>query len=303
MLKKLFLFVGCFYCFLYPHEEVSMPDQILQENSFVITAEKVDEILRASGIEAEELLQRLIPIAKSFARPPISNYHVGVAALGKSGQIYLGVNLEFPGLPLNSCIHAEQFLVVNARNHGETEFAAIALSAAPCGHCRQFLNEMGGDGSMMILTPNQPPTTLSELLPQAFGPKDLGLEGNLMTRSDRCRMVVHGSKLIARAIEAYQDSYAPYSHAKSGVAIETRDGKIYLGSHLENAAFNPSISPMQAALIALVADHKDYAEIRAAALYERGGAPVSQESASRELLKKVAPHAVFVVERACCLSH
>ncbi|MBS0629826.1 MAG: cytidine deaminase [Verrucomicrobia bacterium] len=272
--------------------------ELLPPNPFVLAPEKVEQLLDCCGIDVEELLQRLIPVAQRFARPQISNYNVGVAALGKSGRIYLGVNLEFPGNPLNCCIHGEQFMVANARNYGETELIAMALSAAPCGHCRQFLNEMGGDGHLLILTPNNQPTTLATLLPSAFGPQDLGLSGNLMTLPDRCRLIVHGSKLIARAIEAAEASYAPYSQSKSGVAIETHDGKIYLGSHLENAAFNPSISPLQAALISLVADMKDYSEIKAVAFYENGGAKISQEAASRALLKHIAPEAVFVVEKS-----
>lgn len=278
--------------------EDSMLNQMLPPNPFVISAEKVDEILSSAGLEVKELLQKLIPIAKSYARPPISEYKVGVAALGKSGAIYLGVNLEFLGTPLNTCIHGEQFLVTHARNYGEAGLVAIALSAAPCGHCRQFLNEMGGDGSLVILTPHSPPTTLADLLPANFGPQDLGLEGNLLSVADQCPIVFHASKLIARAIEAANASYAPYSKAKSGVAIRTNDGKIYIGSHLENAAFNPSISPLQAALVALVADQRDYSEIQEVALYEQADAKVSHEGVTREILANIAPDAKLWVENA-----
>ena len=93
-------------------------------------------------------------------------------ALGGSGTIYIGVNLEFPGTPLNnsvgiaamaccqasrteelpsqdvdmsrcmSQVHAEQFLLSNAAWHGETDLKLLAVSAAPCGHCRQFYSEL-----------------------------------------------------------------------------------------------------------------------------------------------------------------
>ena len=62
--------------------------------------------------------------------------------LGASGRLYVGVNLEFPCLPLHNSVHAEQFLVVNALQHGELELVKLAVSAAPCGHCRQFLSEL-----------------------------------------------------------------------------------------------------------------------------------------------------------------
>lgn len=62
--------------------------------------------------------------------------------LGASGRLYVGVNLEFARLPLNNSVHAEQFLVVNALHHGEQAIEKMAVSAAPCGHCRQFYSEL-----------------------------------------------------------------------------------------------------------------------------------------------------------------
>lgn len=62
--------------------------------------------------------------------------------LGISGRLYVGVNLEFARLPVNNSVHAEQFLVANAVHHGERELVKIAVSEAPCGHCRQFYSEL-----------------------------------------------------------------------------------------------------------------------------------------------------------------
>ena len=59
-----------------------------------------------------------------------------------SGRLYAGVNLEFPGLPLQHSVHAEQFLIANAAWHGERGLRRIAVNAAPCGHCRQFIAEL-----------------------------------------------------------------------------------------------------------------------------------------------------------------
>ena len=39
-------------------------------------------------------------------------------------------------------IHAEQCLIANALLHGETGIQKLAISAAPCGHCRQFYSEL-----------------------------------------------------------------------------------------------------------------------------------------------------------------
>ena len=271
--------------------------ELLPANPFVIRAEKVEEILRVSGMEMEELLSQLMPIARSFARTPISGYNVGEAALGKSGNIYLGINLEFAGLPLNAAVHGEQFLVVNARSHGEREIVMISLPAAPCGHCRQFLNEMDEGESLQILTPNNPPETLAFFLPNAFGPKDLGLKAGLLDQSSECPSFAQESPLTRKALEAAFFSYAPYSRSKSGVAVETMEGKIYTGSYLENAAFNPSLSPLQAALVALVMDLRAYEEIREVILVEQRRALISQEAPTRALLESIAPHAHFKLEK------
>jgi cytidine deaminase len=257
---------------------------------FVIPAETVNTLTEQISITREELLQQLVPFAQSLARPLISNYRVGVALLGKSGAIYLGVNLEFPGMPLNQTIHAEQFGVACARQHGETSLIAMAGSAAPCGHCRQFLNEVDDEGTLQIYVANTEGRTLPSLLPAAFGPKNLGLQDKFMIPLS---LPSHPASLEERARIAALSSHAPYTLAKSGVALETEDGKVYTGSYLENAAFNPSLSPLHTALIALVADGQSYTSIQRAVLCEQRGAKISHEAVSCELLKQIAPGASF----------
>ena len=88
----------------------------------------------------------LLPLARTYARPPISNYLVGAVARGVSGDLYLGANIEIPGHSLGFSVHGEQFALSNAYMHSEKGIAAIAVTAAPCGHCRQFINEMAPAG-------------------------------------------------------------------------------------------------------------------------------------------------------------
>lgn len=268
-------------------------EDLLPENPFVLEAKQVTEILQRLELTPDELLQKLIPVAKKMALPPISNYYVGAAGLGKSGNIYLGVNLEFQGFPLNQTVHGEQFLIANARNHGETELVAIALSAAPCGHCRQFLNELGTENELRIIIPNHAPFLLSSLLPSSFGPTDLGVSGSLLTPRDNGMRSGKSFSLVAEAIQAANTSYAPYSKSSSGVAIRTTDGKVYMGSYMENAAFNPSLSPLQAALVALVADRGRYSDISEVVLVEGKDAMASQTQITKQLLKSIAPNARF----------
>lgn len=73
---------------------------------------------------------------------PSTTFLCRAVGLGASGRLYVGVNLEFAKLPINNSVHAEQFLVANALHHGEKAITKIAVSAAPCGHCRQFYSEL-----------------------------------------------------------------------------------------------------------------------------------------------------------------
>lgn len=47
-------------------------------------------------------------------------------------------------------------------------------------------------------------------------------------------------KLAAEAIEAKERAYVPYSHFRVGAALLTKDGKIYKGCNIENAAYTPT---------------------------------------------------------------
>jgi cytidine deaminase len=270
--------------------------EVIPSNPFVITAKQVEEILRLTGLQMQELLVELLPIAKAFSRPMISGYQAGASALGKSGNIYLGVNLEFPGLPLHETVHGEQFLVANARHHGETGILAIAVSAAPCGHCRQFLQEVDGEGKMQIIIPNALPRPLSYFLPEAFGPKDLGLEGNLLSCPNVAFCLKEEDPLVKYAQTAANASYSPYTSSKSGVAVQMKDGKIYTGSYMENAAFNPSLSPLQSALVVSVTNLRRYEDITKVILVEPSDVKSSQEAQIRALLKQIAPSAEIEVE-------
>lgn len=48
------------------------------------------------------------------------------------------------------------------------------------------------------------------------------------------------TKLIEEAKKAAEKAYAPYSHYTVGAALLTKDGKIYTGCNIENAAYGPT---------------------------------------------------------------
>lgn len=46
--------------------------------------------------------------------------------------------------------------------------------------------------------------------------------------------------LVERAFEVREKAYTPYSHHKVGAALLGKNGQIYLGCNIENAAYTPS---------------------------------------------------------------
>lgn len=48
------------------------------------------------------------------------------------------------------------------------------------------------------------------------------------------------SLLIKKAIEARENSYAPYSDYLVGAALLTKGGRVYQGCNIENAAYTPT---------------------------------------------------------------
>lgn len=129
----------------------------------------------------DEIRQKLIRaarVARKRAYAPYSHYAVGAALLTTSGKVFTGVNVENAVYPTGTC--AERVAVFKAVSEGEREFEAIAVvtsnGGSPCGSCRQVLAEFGLD--TVVLLANEKgqllyETTLAELLPHAFGPKDL----------------------------------------------------------------------------------------------------------------------------------
>lgn len=107
-------------------------------------------------------------------------------------------------------------------------------------------------------------------------------------------MELEYGKLKFVALEAANESHAPYSDCPSGVALVDCDGKIYKGSYVESAAFNPSLGPVQAALVAFVAGGGGgYDRIVGGVLVEKDGARVKQEETARLLLRTISPNCYF----------
>ena len=118
--------------------------------------------------------------ATERAYVPYSNFPVGAAALTESGEIFTGANIENASFPLTCC--AERTAIYGAINAGHSTITAVAVTAprvptvTPCGGSRQVLNEFKPADRDMDVILDGPELTimpLAELLPQAFGPRDL----------------------------------------------------------------------------------------------------------------------------------
>lgn len=235
-------------------------------------------------------MRDLLARAATFARPPVSGFHVGAVARGATtGALYLGANLEFAGETLGFTVHAEQSAVTNAWVHGEQGVDVIAVTAAPCGYCRQFLNELGTPVTIAI---NETTHTLAELLPSSFGPRDLGIEAALMAPRDHGLRIDETDELAQAALRAANLSYAPYSRSYAGAALRVRDGRIFFGPYAENAAFNPSMEPLQVALSALNLAGGSFADVEEAVLVQ---ARPMHETATRAVLAAVSRATLRVI--------
>jgi cytidine deaminase len=245
----------------------------------VIAAERVADLCAEHGCTVEQLMRMLVPFAAVLARPALSKFHVGAVVLGPSGNLYYGANAEFPDAALPFTLHAEQSAVTNAWNNGETGIERLAVSAAPCGYCRQFLYETDDAAQMTVIVIGQPQTSLSPgLLPAPFGPNDLGVTAALMAPQSVSLSLVTPSNdpVVLAALAAAELSYAPYTKSYAGVAVLGSDGRIYAGRVAENAAYNPSISPLESALAMVGLAGLAESAIRQVALVELPAPTVSQ---------------------------
>lgn len=259
-----------------------------------ISAQDAAMLATASGLAGDALLQALVPVAAAFARPAISNYRVGAVARGASGALYLGMNMEFPGHVLGASGHGERSAVANAFAHGETRLTDLAVSAAPCGYCRQFLWELESAPALRILLPQRHPFTLHDLLPQAFGPADLEIENRLLRPQAHDLWFEATDDCAKAALAAANASYAPYTGCPAGLGVELLDGRIFAGRLAENAAYSPTQSPIEAALALVALAGASWEEMLRAVLVQKPGV-VDHTAETLDILDTIAPRCELIV--------
>lgn len=134
--------------------------------------------LRPSDAELAAL-RSAARVAAERAYGPYSGVHVGAALLTASGRVISGCNVENASYGLTVC--AERNAVACAVGEGERDFRAILIDTnqprglAPCGACRQVLHEFAPELWVALVRGDDLHLArLSDYLPDAFGPADLG---------------------------------------------------------------------------------------------------------------------------------
>jgi cytidine deaminase len=115
-----------------------------------------------------ELFARAEAVAvRAYA--PYSRFHVGAAVRARDGRVFEGVNVENAAYPLGICAERSAFARAVGEGLGPGDLEAIAITASPCGGCRQWMAEFRlktviyrrASGEVRAATP-------AELLPDTF---------------------------------------------------------------------------------------------------------------------------------------
>lgn len=263
-----------------------------------ITADTTATLLARLGGPVEKLMTDLLPLAATYAVPPVSNFHVGAVAAGpgETPALYFGANFEFGGGALGYSIHAEQSAINHAWLAGETRITRLAVTDAPCGHCRQFLHELASADELALLVRDQGTRSLEQLLPRAFRPDALGIADRLLAsrRQPLALSVPNDDPLVVAAREAAELSHAPYSRCPAGCALQVDGGRIQTGRTAESVAYNPTLTALGSAVSALVLRDGPGAlrRVTRIVMVEKSGA-ASQRTQAAGMAASCAPSARF----------
>jgi cytidine deaminase len=106
--------------------------------------------------------------AASSAYAPYSRFDVGAAVLARDGRVVTGTNVENAAYPLGVC--AERTALARAVCEGirPGDVEAVAITASPCGGCRQWLAEFRVDRVVFMHEGDLLVRTAAELLPDSF---------------------------------------------------------------------------------------------------------------------------------------
>lgn len=263
--------------------------KMISDHGGYLPVTEVAKLLAEFDITIDQLILALLKMVSDTAVIPISHFKVGAIAVGATGNIYVGANQEYSSLPLNFAVHAEQAAVTMAHLHGETGITLLAANVEPCGHCRQFLNELIAANELDVMLPKGECLKLPRLLPHSFGPRDLGEHNGLLSPQHHDLQLSSADEITQLALHAANKSYSPYAKSYCGAALRMSDGKMFSGSYLENAAFNPGLPALLAAFVHLIQSGARFADVTDAVLVQVKGGIVNHAPMTEMTLNAVCP--------------
>jgi cytidine deaminase len=117
---------------------------------------------------SNELYERAVAVAQR-AYAPYSNYLVGAAVRARDGRIFEGVNVENASYPLGICAERTALACAVVEGYSPGDLEEIAITASPCGGCRQWLHEFKLERVTFKNAADEVVTrTPAELLPETF---------------------------------------------------------------------------------------------------------------------------------------
>lgn len=164
-------------------------------------------------------LEALANEAKSKAYCPKSNHPVGCAGLGRSGQVYLGCNVELP----HATQHAEQVMLAQAALAGDVIERAW-ITCPPCGNCRQAMLEHNFEMRVDFESLITCSMDIDDLIPEGY---------RRMTDQTPPAYVPHENPLIDAANRALSTCQAYRSGVAEACAIEAQDGRVFAAARNE----------------------------------------------------------------------
>jgi cytidine deaminase len=129
--------------------------------------------------DLDDLIRRAKKVSQS-AYCPYSNFRVGAVVLSETGEVFTGCNVENASYGLTICAERSAVFQMVAASHQRISLVVIytptSVPTAPCGACRQVLNEFGPKARVVSVCDGMDriETTVEQLLPGAFGPHNLG---------------------------------------------------------------------------------------------------------------------------------
>jgi cytidine deaminase len=106
----------------------------------------------------------------------------------------------------------------------------------------------------------------------------------MLTNEDR-------QALIAKAVQAYHQAYAPYSNYAVGAALMAESGKIYDGVNIENAVYPLTVCAERVAIFKAVSEgERSFSTI--AVVTKNGGTPCGS---CRQVMAEFNPEATVLI--------